>query len=140
LLGVQTVALPKALGKGMEILLEARLQEPDHCPLDHLVLKAGLAYWPLLPPFLLDPYPFARRRNVPIAPQPPMQVPEVLVQVVGVLLRCALVHAWSTALVGLARGFPENIPVDQMQHGIEHHRRRALCLFGNPLELHGYGW
>src|SRR5215831_2397146 len=74
-----TVPLPEAVGKRMKIMLEDRLQDHHHCPLDDLVLEAGLAYWPLLPPFLLDPYPFDRRRDVPIAPQSLMQVPEVLV-------------------------------------------------------------
>jgi len=124
----------------MKILLDDRLHAHHHCPLDDLVLTAGLASGPLLPPFLRDPYPFDRRRHVPIAPQPLMQVPEVLVQVFGVRLRCDLVHAWSTARVGLALGFPETIPVDQMTHVIAHHHRRALCLFCNPLEGHGDGW
>jgi hypothetical protein len=49
-----TVPLPEAVGERMKLMLEDRLQDHHHCPLDDLVLKAGLAYWPLLPPFLLD--------------------------------------------------------------------------------------
>ena len=61
-----TVALPEAVGEGMEILLEDRFQDHHHGSLDDLVLKAGLPYWPLLPAFLLDPHPLAWRRHIPI--------------------------------------------------------------------------
>jgi hypothetical protein len=140
LLGVQTVALPKALGKGMEILLEARLQEPDHCPLDHLVLKAGLAYWPLLPPFLLDPYPLDWRCHLLLVAHPLMQVPEVVLHVLSILRGRHLVYPRSTLLTGQTIGFSQKVPVDQMQHVVEHHRWIALCLLRNALELPGYGW
>src|SRR5215475_15979334 len=123
-----TVALPKAMGKGREILREDRLQDHDHCPLDNLVLNAGLAYWPLLPPFLLDPYPLDWRCPIPIVAQPLMQVPEVVLQVLGVLRGRPLVYPRSTMLAGPTIGFSKKVPVDQMQHVVEHHRGIALCL------------
>ena len=61
-----TVALPAAVGEGMEIRLEDRFQDQHHCPLDDLVLTAGLPSWPLLPAFLLDPHPLDWRRHLPI--------------------------------------------------------------------------
>jgi hypothetical protein len=135
-----TVALPKAMGKGMEILLEDRLQDHDHCPLDNLVLKAGLAYGPLLPPFLLDPYPLDWRCHILIVAQPLMQVPQVVLQVRSVLRGRHLVYPRSTLLAGQTIGFAKQVPVDQMKHVVEHHRWIALCLLRNSLEFHGYGW
>ena len=72
-----TVALPEAMGKGMEVLREDGLQDHHHCPLDDLVLEAGFPYGPLLPAFLLDPHPLDRRRHIPIVAPPLMQVPQV---------------------------------------------------------------
>jgi hypothetical protein len=61
-----TVALPETMGEGMEILLEDRLQEHHHRPLDALVLAAGFPSRPLLPLGLLDPHPLDWRRHLPI--------------------------------------------------------------------------
>src|SRR5438552_3780957 len=61
-----TVALPEAVGTLLNVLIEDRLQDHHHRPLDDLVLKAGFAYRPLLPTFLLEPHPFDRRRHIPI--------------------------------------------------------------------------
>jgi hypothetical protein len=69
-----------------------------------------------------------------------MQVPQVLGQALGLLLRRDLVHAWSPALLGLVRGFPQDLPVDQVQHIVAHHLRIAPGLLCNSLALHGYGW
>jgi hypothetical protein len=135
-----TMALPAAMGKGMEILLEDGLQEHHHRPLDDLVLKAGFPYGPLLSAFLLDPHPLDGRRHLPIIAEPLMQVPQMLVQVFGVLLRRDLVHAWGPALPGLVIGFPQELPVDQVKHVVEHHGRMVLGLLCNSLEFHGYGW
>jgi hypothetical protein len=135
-----TVPLTKAVGKRLKIRLEDRLQDHHHRPLDHLVLKAGLAYRPLPPPFLLDPDPFDRRRHIPIGAQPLMQVTKVSLQVFGILLRRHLVHPRRTVLPGAAGGFPQEVAVDQVKHIVEHHLRIAACLFCNVLEFHGYGW
>src|SRR5215510_13555735 len=61
-----TVALPEAMGEGMRIRFEDRLQDHHHCPLDALVLEAGFPYGPLLPIVLLDPHPLDWRRHIPI--------------------------------------------------------------------------
>src|SRR5713101_8513685 len=61
-----TVALPEAVGTLLQVLIEDRLQDHHHRPLNDLVLKAGFASRPLLPTFLLDPHPFDRRRHIPI--------------------------------------------------------------------------
>ena len=61
-----TVALPEAVGTLLKVLIEDRLQDHHHRPLDDLVLKAGFAYRPPLPTFLRDPHPFDRRRHIPI--------------------------------------------------------------------------
>src|SRR5215831_14372103 len=82
-----TVALPEAMGEGMEVLLEDRLQDHHHCPLDDLVLEAGFPYGPLLSIVLLDPHPLDWRRHIPIVAEPLMQVPQVLVEALGILLR-----------------------------------------------------
>src|SRR5262249_13418099 len=100
-----TVPLPEAMGERMEIMLEDRLQDHHYRPLDDLVLEAGFPYRPLLPPFLLDPHPLDWRRLVPAVAEPFMQIPQVLVQALGVLLRRDVVHAWGTALLGLVIGF-----------------------------------
>ena len=134
-----TVALPDAVGKGINIMRAARLPDHSHCPLDALVLTAGLPSWPLLPPCLLAPYPFDRRRDIPIGAKPLVQVPAGVVQVCGVLLRRDLGPPWRTVLPGETRGFPQTVTVNQGQHVVEPHVRRALCLFRHPLELHGYG-
>src|SRR5262245_25664305 len=135
-----TVPLPEAMGEGMEIFLEDRLQDHHHRPLDDLVLEAGFPYGPLLPIVLLDPHPLDGRRHIPIVAEPLMQVPQVLVQTLGVLLGRNVVHAWSTALLGLVIGFPQELPVDQVKHIVEHHGRIAPGLLCNSLEFHGYGW
>jgi hypothetical protein len=134
------VALPKAVGKGIKILVEDCLQDHDDCPLDNLVLKAGLAYWPLLPPFLLDPYPLDWRCHIPIVAQPLMQVPEVVLQVLSVLRGRYLVYPRGTVLAGQPIGFQKEVVVDQVQHVVEHHCWIALCLLRNALEFPGYGW
>jgi hypothetical protein len=59
-----TVALPEARGECREILLEDRLQDHHHRPLDDLVLEAGFPYGPLLPIVLLDPPPLDWRRRI----------------------------------------------------------------------------
>src|SRR5215471_11617892 len=100
-----TVTLPETMGERMEILLEDRLQDHHYRPLDDLVLEAGFPYRPLLPPFLLDPHPLDWRRLIPVVAKPFMQLPQVLVQALGVLLRRDVVHAWGTALLGLVIGF-----------------------------------
>jgi hypothetical protein len=69
-----------------------------------------------------------------------VQVPKGLVQVLSVLLRRDLIHAWGTALLGLAIGFQQEISINQVTHIVEHHRRIALGLLCNSLEFHGYGW
>ena len=69
-----------------------------------------------------------------------MQVPQILVQGLGVLLRRDLIHAWSTAFLGLVRGFQQELPVDQVKHIVEDHRWILLGLLCNSLEFHGYGW
>jgi hypothetical protein len=69
-----TVPLSEAVGKRMKIMIEDRLHDHHHRPLDHLVLEAGFAYRPLLPSFLLDPHPLDRRRHIPMVTQPLMQV------------------------------------------------------------------
>src|SRR6266568_7775924 len=61
-----TVALPDAVGTLLKVLSEDRLHDHPHRPLDALVLKAGFAYRPLLPPFLREPHPCDRRRHLPI--------------------------------------------------------------------------
>src|SRR5712691_9900677 len=61
-----TVALPEAVGTLLKVLIEDRLHDHHHRPLDDLVLTAGCAYRPLLPTFLLDPHPFDRRRHIPM--------------------------------------------------------------------------
>src|SRR5262245_37517464 len=74
-----TVAHPEARGEGMEVLLEDRLQDHHHCPLDDLVLEAGLPSGPRLPIVLLEPPPLDGRRHIPMVAEPLMQVPQVLV-------------------------------------------------------------
>jgi hypothetical protein len=69
-----------------------------------------------------------------------MQVLQVLVQMLGVRLRRDLVPAWGTALLGLARGFQQEIPIKQVNHVVAHHLRIALGLLCNSLELHGDRW
>jgi hypothetical protein len=135
-----TVALPEAMGKGMEIMLTASREDQHHRPLDHLVLEAGFPYWPLFPIVLLDPHPLDRRRHLSMVTQSLMQVPQVLGQMLGILLRRDLVHARSTALLGLAIGFQQEILVNHVKHIVEHHLRIALGLLCNALELHGDGW
>ena len=76
-----TVALPEAVGTCMKVLSKDGLSDHHHRPLDHLVLEAGRPYWPLLPPFFLDPYPLDWRGDRPIVAPPLMQVPEGVVQV-----------------------------------------------------------
>src|SRR6476660_7164369 len=111
-----TVALPEALGEGMKIRFQDRLQAHHHRPLDTLVLNAGLASWPLLPPFLLDPYPFDRWRDVPIVAQPLMQVPEVVVQLLGVLRGRHLIYPRCTRRAGQPMVFQKAGLVDQVQY------------------------
>ncbi len=135
-----TVPLEKAMGKLIKILSEDGLQDHHHRPLDDFVLEAGFAYRPLLPIFLLDPHPFDRRRDIPIVAQPLMQVPEVVVQVLGVLRGRHLVHPRRAGLAGQTIGFQQEITVDHVKHVVEHHLRIAVCLLRNSLEFHGYGW
>ena len=135
-----TVSLPEAMRKGMKIMREDGLSDHYYRPLAPLVLKAGLPYWPSLPVFLLDPHPLDRRRPVPLGAQPLVQVPKVLVQVLGVLLRRDLIHAWGTALLGLAIGFQHAISINQVTPIVAHHLRIALGLLGTSLEFHGDAW
>ena len=60
---VLTVPFAEAMGKPIKIVLEDGLQKHHHRSLDHFVLEAGFASWPLLPIFLLDPYPLDGRRQ-----------------------------------------------------------------------------
>jgi hypothetical protein len=69
-----------------------------------------------------------------------MQVPEILVEVRGVLLGRHLVHSRRTVLPGAAIGFPQEVTVDQVKDVVEHHLGIASCLFCKSLEFHGYGW
>jgi len=135
-----TVTLPDALGDRMEILRDERLPDHPYRPLDARVLDAGVPYRPLLPPVLLDPHPLDWRRLLPVGAEPCMPLPPVLGQALGVLLRRDVVHAGGTALLGLVRGFPSDIPVDQVQHGVAPPLRRALGWLRHFLECHGYGW
>src|SRR5215471_1782897 len=137
---MRTVPPPEAMGKRLKGRLEDRLYDHHHRSLDNLVLEARLAYWPLLPPFLLNPDPLDRRRHIPIGAQPLMQVSEILVEVFGVLLGRHLVHPWRTVLPGAAIRFPQEGAVDQVEDVVEHHLRIASRLFCNALEFHGYGW
>src|SRR5215467_575904 len=61
-----TVPLPEAMGKRMQVRLEHGVQDHHHRPLDHLVLKAGFPYGPLLARFCLDPPPLDRWRHIPL--------------------------------------------------------------------------
>src|SRR5206468_277552 len=70
-----TVALPEAMGEGMNIRFADGLQAHHHRPLDTLVLAAGLPSWPLLPIVLLDPYPRDGWCHLPMVAEPRMQVP-----------------------------------------------------------------
>jgi hypothetical protein len=63
---VLTVPFSKAMGKPIKIVREDSLQHHHHRSLDHFVFAAGLASRPLLPIFLLDPYPLDWRRHLPI--------------------------------------------------------------------------
>jgi hypothetical protein len=137
---VLTVPFAKALGKPIKIVLDDSRQNPHHRSLDNFVLAAGFAYRPLLPICLLEPYPLDWRRHLPIGAQPLVQVPQVLVQVGGILRGRYLVPPRRTALTGLTLGFPQALTVAQVTHGVQHHRRIAFGLFGNVLEFHGYGW
>jgi hypothetical protein len=101
-----TLALPEAVGKGMESLRNDGLSDHPHCPLDDLVRAAGFAYGPLPPLVLLDPHPFDGRRHRPIVAPPCMQVPQGVLQVLGIRLRRDLIQAWGTPFLGLVRGFP----------------------------------
>jgi hypothetical protein len=135
-----TVPLAKAVGKRLEVWLEDRLPEHHHRPLDNLVLEAGFAYRPLLAIILLTPDPLDGRRHIPIVAQPLVQVPEILLQVFGILLRLYLVHPRRTVLPGAAIGFPQEVTVNQVKHVVEPHLRIALCLLCKVLVFRGYGW
>src|SRR5947208_9945597 len=76
---VLTVPFSEAMGEHVQIMLEDGLQNHHHRSLDNLVLEAGFPYRPLLPIFLLDPYPLDWRRHIPIVAQSLVQVPEVVV-------------------------------------------------------------
>ena len=71
---------------------------------------------------------------------PLVQVPEVASRLAAYCAAVHLVHPRRTALTGLTMGFPQALTVDQVKHVVKQHRRRAFGLFGNFLELHGYGW
>jgi len=63
---VLTVPCAKAMGKPIQIVREESLQNHHHYSLDTVVFAAGFASRPLLPIFLLDPYPLDGRRHLPI--------------------------------------------------------------------------
>jgi hypothetical protein len=134
-----TVPLPEAVRKGLQVLIKDGRSAHPHRSLDNLGLAAGVAYRPLLPIVLLDPHPFDGRRHLPMVAPPLVQVPQVVVQGVGLRRGRPLVHPRRTVLPGLTIGFQHALPVDQVQHGVAHHRRRALGLCCPSLELHGEG-
>jgi hypothetical protein len=134
------VALPEAVGHVMQVLLDDRLQDHPHRPLDPLVLEAGCASRPLRPLFLLDPHPLDWRRHLPMVAQPLMPVPEVVVQVFGLPPGRHLLHPRRTVLAGQPRGFQQALPGDHVQPGVAHHLRLACRLLRTALALHGYGW
>jgi hypothetical protein len=137
---VLTVPFAQAMGDPMTCRREDGLQNPHHRALDHRVLAAGFASRPRLPVVLLDPYPVDGRRYIPIIAQPLVQVPEVVVEVLSLLLARHLVHPRCTVFTGLALGVPHELPVHHVQHVVAHQRWSALGLGGNSLALHGYGW
>src|SRR5262245_59594327 len=116
---VLTVPFSEAMGELMKLRLEDGLQNHYHRSLDNLVLEAGVAYRPLFPIILLDPYSFDGRRHIPIIAQPLVQVPEVVVQVLRVLLGRHLVHPRCTAFTGLSIGFQQELTVNQVKHVVE---------------------
>jgi hypothetical protein len=107
------------MGQGMEIMLKDGLSAHHHCPLDDLVLDAGVAYRPLPPIVLLDPHPFDGRRHLPIVAQPFMPGPQVVLQGLGIRRRRDLGQARGTGFLGLVIGFPEELLVDQVEHIVE---------------------
>jgi hypothetical protein len=136
---VGTVPCSAARGTPRNSLREDGRQDHDHRALDPLVRAAGLASWPLLPPCLLEPSPFDRRRDLPLGTAPRMPVTAGVVQVFGVLLGRPLVPPWRTVLPGEPRGCQKKLPVTHVQHGVAHPRRRAVCRLRHPLECPGDG-
>src|SRR5262245_5783567 len=128
------------MAEGREILREDLLQDQDHCPLDNLVLNAGLAYWPLLPPFLRDPYPLDWRCHILLVAQPLMQVPEAIRHVLSVRRGRHLVYPRRTLLAGQTLGVAQTVLVAELAHAVQHHPWIALCRWRNFLECHGYAW
>jgi hypothetical protein len=136
---VLTVPFSEALGAPMKLRLEEGLSHPHHRSLDQRVLAAGVASRPLLPIVLLDPDPCNGRRLRPILAPPLVEVPAVVVQVLRLLLGRDLVAPRCTALTGLSISFQQERSVTHVQHVGAPHRRIALGLLGNALELHGDG-
>jgi hypothetical protein len=137
---VLTVPLPEAMGKRLKVRLEDGFQDHHYRPLDTLVRKAGFPYEPLLAIFFLDPHPLDRRRHIPIGAPPLMQLAQGLVQVLSLLRRRHLGHARGTALVGLVRGFPQELPINQVQPVVEPHGRIVLGRLCHALAFPGDGW
>ena len=134
-----TVALPAALGAGMQSRCDDGCQDRHHRPLDHLVLAAGLPSWPLLPLVLLDPYPLDWRGPIPMGAEPCMQGPQGVVQVRRLRRGRHLVYPRCPLLAGPPRGCQKAVLVAHVTHVVAPHRWRALCLWRHALELPGDG-
>src|SRR5208283_19165 len=89
---VLAVAFPKSMGEAFEVLLIDCPQDHGHCPLSDLVLEPGHPNRPLSSVVLVQPHPLGRRRLVASGTQPLVEVPEVLVEVLAVLLCGHSVH------------------------------------------------
>jgi hypothetical protein len=132
--------LPKAIGAVVNVLRVARFQPPRHRALDHLVLARRLADRALAPLCFVEPD--ARYRWCLVAPtaEALVQVTQVLVEGLGIRLRCHPIAPCGARLARLALRLPENVLVDQMGQC----RADPIGIMGGlrrqALELWGDGW
>lgn len=137
---VRAVPGPKAMREGVKVLLVYCSQHHGHGTLHDLVFKRGQSDGALTSIGLDEPLPLHRRGVIPPAAQPLVQVPQVLVQVRGIL-RCRYpVDPRRAIFARPAVRLAQEVYIHQVHQRRKDHRWISLCLLRNPLELRCEGW
>jgi hypothetical protein len=124
----------------MKVLLVNRFESPRHRSVDNLVLERRVANRAVPPIVLLDPDALHGRCLIASTAQPFVQVPQVLIEVRGLLRGRSPIDPRGTRLARAAVCFPQTIFVDPVGEGGTHAMGIAGGLCRNALEFWGDGW
>jgi hypothetical protein len=106
---------PEPIGEAEEVLLVDGVEHLDDCPLKDLVLDRGDAERPLPPVSLRDVHPPRWTRPIGTAVDSCEQAPEIVLQVLPVVLPRHPVHSRCSLGADRPVGRPEAVEVDMVQ-------------------------